>query len=205
MLMLLFVIKPVWKISSCQSVFAVHGVKSKRGVSSLVSCSLYNSLNCPASTMAILSTTDFHPKEVLMFTLVCPSFAFLVVIMITPFAPRTPKIANDDGSFRISIDSISSGFRKLMLSLKSPSTMYKGLYPLIELVPRIRISGSSPARPLLTICTPAILPCKEESGLVEGLLAISSPLILVMEPVKSRFFALPYPMTTVSANICELS
>ena len=44
------------------------------------------------------------------------------------------------GSIRISMDSMSSGFRKLMLSLNNPSTMYSGLYPLMEFVPRIRIS-----------------------------------------------------------------
>ena len=140
-----------------------------------------------------------------MFTSVCPSLAFLVVMMMTPFAPRTPKMASDDGSFRISIDSISSGLRKLMLSLNNPSTTYNGLYPLMEFVPRIRISGSAPARPEFTICTPATLPCREDNGFVAGLLAISSPLMLVIEPVKSLFLALPYPITTVSASICESS
>ena len=127
MLILLLVMNPFWKISSCQSVLAFQLLKSKRAVSSLVSCSLYNSLNWSALVIAILSTTDFQPKDVLIFTLVCPSFAFLVVIMITPFAPRTPNMANEDGSFNTSIDSISSGLRKLILSLKSPSTIYKGL------------------------------------------------------------------------------
>ena len=83
--------------------------------------------------------------------------------------------------------------------------MYSGLYPLMEFVPRIRISGSAPARPEFTICTPATFPCKEESGFIAGLLAISSPLTLVMEPVRSLFFALPYPITTVSASTCESS
>ena len=140
-----------------------------------------------------------------MLTRVCPSLAFLVVMMMTPFAPRTPKIASDDGSFRISIDSMSSGLRKLILSLNSPSTTYNGLQPLMEFVPRIRISGSAPARPEFTICTPATFPCKEDNGFVAGLLAISSPLTLVIEPVKSLFFALPYPITTVSASTCESS
>ena len=83
--------------------------------------------------------------------------------------------------------------------------MYSGLYPLMEFVPRIRISGSDPARPELTICTPATFPCREDSGFIAGLLANSSPLILVIEPVKSLFFALPYPITTVSASTCESS
>ena len=105
----------------------------------LASCSLYSSLNCGPLTNFTLSTTFLKPKEVFILTKVCPSFAFLVVMMITPFAPRTPKMARDDGSFRISIDSISSGLRKLILSLNKPSTMYSGLYPLMEFVPRIRI------------------------------------------------------------------
>ena len=45
---------------------------------------------------------------------------------ITPFAPRTPKMANEEGSLRTSIDSISAGFKKLILSLKIPSTTYRG-------------------------------------------------------------------------------
>ena len=155
----------------------------------MASCSLYSSLNCEPFTSFTLSTTFLKPKEVLILTSVCPSLAFFVVMMMTPFAPRTPKIARDDGSFRISIDSMSSGFRKLMLSLNNPSTMYSGLYPLMEFVPRIRISGSDPARPELTICTPATFPCREDSGFIAGLLANSSPLILVIEPVKSLFFA----------------
>ena len=60
--------------------------------------------------------------QLLILTRVCPSFAFLVVMIITPLAPRTPKMASDDGSFSISMDSMSCGFRKLMLSLNSPST-----------------------------------------------------------------------------------
>ena len=171
----------------------------------MASCSLYNSRNCDPFTSFTLSTTFLKPKEVFIFTSVCPSLAFLVVMIITPLAPRTPKIASEDGSFRISMDSISSGLRKLMLSLNSPSTIYKGLYPLIEFVPRIRISGSEPARPEFTICTPATFPCKEESGFMAGLLASSSPLMLVIEPVKSLFLALPYPITTVSASTCESS
>ena len=191
MLMLLFVTNPVWNISSCQFVSAFHVEKSNAGLPWFFNCSLYNSLNWSAFTMSILSTTFFQPKEVLIFTSVCPSFARLVVTMITPFAPRTPKIAREDGSFRISIDSISEGFRKLILSLKRPSTIYKGVYPLMEFVPRIRISGSLPARPLFNTCTPAILPCREESGFMAGLLAKSSPLIFTVEPVRSRFFAVP--------------
>ena len=78
-----------------------------------------------------------------------------------------------------------------MLSLNNPSTMYSGLYPLMEFVPRTRISGSEPALPEFITCTPAIFPCSADTGLTTGLLAISSPLMLVMEPVRSRFLALP--------------
>ena len=69
--------------------------------------------------------------------------------------------------------------------------MYSGLYPLMEFVPRTRISGSEPALPEFITCTPAIFPCSADTGLTTGLLAISSPLMLVMEPVRSRFLALP--------------
>ena len=122
MLMLLLVMNPVWKISSCQLVFPVQSEKLYSGLPSFLNCSLYSSLNPSASVSAILSVTDLKPNEPLILTRVCPSFAFLVVMIITPLAPRTPKMASDDGSFSISMDSMSCGFRKLMLSLNSPST-----------------------------------------------------------------------------------
>ena len=56
-----------------------------------------------------------------------PSTGRLVVTKITPLAPRTPNMASEEGSFNTSIDSMSSGFRKLMLSLNRPSTTYSGL------------------------------------------------------------------------------
>ena len=68
----------------------------------------------------------FTPSEELTLTETLPDSPLLVVTMITPFAPLTPKIASDDGSFRTSIDSISDGFTKLILSLKIPSTIYNG-------------------------------------------------------------------------------
>ncbi|MNQ72167.1 hypothetical protein D3C85_868640 [compost metagenome] len=73
-----------------------------------------------------------------------PSFAFLEVIIITPLAPRTPKIANDDGSFKTSIDSISLGLIKLILSVNIPSTTYSGFVLYLLTVPLILTSGSAP-------------------------------------------------------------
>ena len=125
--MLLLVMKPVWKISSCQLVLPVQSVKLNSGLPSFFNCSLYNVLKPSASTMAILSVMALKPNDPLIFTRVWPSLAFFVVIMMTPLAPRTPKMASEDGSFRISMDSISCGFRKLMLSLNRPSTTYRGL------------------------------------------------------------------------------
>ena len=113
------------------------------------------------------------------------SLAFLVVMIMTPFAPRTPKMASDDGSFRISIDSISSGLRKLMLSLNNPSTTYNGLYPLMEFVPRIRISGSAPACP--------------------GLRFVHLPLYPVGKIMDSSQVYWLFPLLDVSDRTCQIS
>ena len=78
-----------------------------------------------------------------------------------------------------------------MLSLKTPSTIYKGCTEPILIVPRIRISGAAPGVPLFTTDNPATLLCKEAIGLVLGLSAISLPAILTIDPVKSLLLAVP--------------
>ena len=62
-----------------------------------------------------------------------------------------------------------------MLSSKTPSTTYNGCTCPILTVPLIRISGAAPGVPLFTTDKPATLLCKEATGLVLGLSAISFP------------------------------
>lgn len=60
------------------------------------------------------SVTDvFEACRAFRLTTVCPSLARLVLMMITPLASRTPKIASDEGAFNISIVSIFADFRIL--------------------------------------------------------------------------------------------
>ena len=133
-----------------------------------------------------------------------PALAFLDEIIITPLAPRTPKIANEEGSFNTSIDSISLGLIKLILSVNIPSTTYNGFVLYLLTVPLILTSGSAPGCPEFTTDKPETLPCKDATGLVFGLSATIFPSTLTIEPVKSRFLAVPYPMTTTSFNSVSL-
>ena len=95
-------------------------------------------------------------------TLGFPFLPCLVVTSTTPFAPRAPYMEVAEASFKISIDSISlglilvkglrAGFFKVpvlnvfaSLITGTPSITYKGsLFPLIELVPLIRIEVPAP-------------------------------------------------------------
>ena len=87
-----------------------------------------------------------------------------------------------------------------MSVVKIPSTTYKGLVWFLLTVPLIRISGSCPGCPELTIDKPATLPCKEATGFTLGLSATMSPSILTIDPAKSLFLAVPYPTTTTSSS-----
>ena len=88
------------------------------------------------------------------------SRARLVVTMMTPLAPRAPYSEFEAASLRTDIDSTSCGLIMFMSSQGIPSTMNSGLWPaLMELKPRMRMDGTSPAAPeVVDICTPATFP-----------------------------------------------
>src|SRR5690606_34497233 len=175
---------------------------------SFANLSSYNSLNSEASAISGTFTTFLNPRVELKLIVNFPALAFLVVTIITPLAPLTPKMAKDEASFRISIDSISLGLTKLISSAKIPSTTYKGLVLYLLLVPLILISGSCPSLPEFTTESPETLPCNEATGFDDGLSSTTSPDTVTIEPVKSLFCAVPYPITTTSsskpASSCKL-
>ena len=79
--------------------------------------------------------------DTLMFVL--PECPRLVVIRITPFAPRTPYTALAEASFSTENDSISE-ISRLFKERSTPSTSTSGeLLPLKELIPRIQNSELS--------------------------------------------------------------
>src|SRR5688572_14446120 len=97
----------------------------------------------------------------------------------------------DEGSRRISNVSISAGFKKSILSWSTPSTTYKGLALLGLFTPLILTTGVAPALPELDTVRPATLPCSDEIGFVDGILATSSPFTDEIEPVRSLFLCVP--------------
>ena len=66
------------------------------------------------------------PKLLERLTFGALSVPRLVVIIITPFAPRTPYTAVADASFRIEMDSISFGSILLNVAASMPSTIING-------------------------------------------------------------------------------
>jgi len=48
---------------------------------------------------------------------ICPVLGLMVVINTTPFAPLEPYIDVEAASFKTSMDFISEGFKKLILSM----------------------------------------------------------------------------------------
>ena|SRR5436189_628797 len=97
----------------------------------------------------------------------------------------------DEGSLNTSIDSISAGFKKSILSCRIPSTTYTGLALLVLFTPLMRTTGVAPALPVLETVSPGTLPCKDEIGFVEGILATSSPFTEDIDPVRSLFLDVP--------------
>ena len=122
-----------------------------------------------------------------------PSEPFFVVMMITPFAPRTPYTAEAEASFRIEKEAISSVSTKSS-SRSMPSTRTNGVAdPLKEDTPRIKNSAAlafpgSPERLMAT--TPASCPAKtfeiDEPGTLS--LVISS---VDIAPTTLSFFWFP--------------
>src|SRR5690606_17738160 len=139
--------------------------------------------------------------ELLNSTIGFPILPFFVVIMITPFAPREPYIAVAEASFRISIDSTSSGAGGVLPG--KPSTTYRGSeLALMEVPPRTRTRGARPGSPLiLDTDTPGARPCNACAVPANGKALIFSDPTEETEPVKSLFFWVPYPITTT----CSIS
>src|SRR3546814_3306581 len=67
---------------------------------------------------------------------VLPFSPLLVVIRMTPLAPRTPKTAVADASFRIDIDATSLASIVRILSRGTPSIKTSGLFPFKVAAPR---------------------------------------------------------------------
>jgi len=127
----------------------------------------------------------------------------LVVITITPLAPRAPYAAVADASFKTVILSIFALLildkadkedpalvaETLLLFIGTPSITYKGSFPAVmELTPLILISLAEPGVPELPLNTkPATLPCNTWSTLETGTCAIASALTCTVEPVISVF------------------
>src|SRR5664279_3478072 len=110
-----------------------------------------------------------------------------------------------EASFKTSSDDMSLGFKvvKGLPTPTTPSTTYNGsLLELIEFVPRIRIIGWLPGTPapFEITCTPATLFSKACPRFATGLSISLLDEILVTAPVRSFFFAVPYPITTTSFN-----
>ncbi|MNF77948.1 hypothetical protein D3C84_601060 [compost metagenome] len=95
--------------------------------------------------------------------------------------------------------STSFGFKNEISLVKTPSTTYNILSE-VELTPLIFILGEPPAFPELVTCTPATLPWSELTTLPLGCFAITSDLMTATLPVKSAFFAVPYPIITTASS-----
>ena len=135
-------------------------------------------------------------------------FAFLVVTITTPFAPRAPYRAFEAASFRTVMLSMSLGLRLLRSpEYGIPSTIHRGSFPALrELNPLIRIDGLEPGWPEeVVICTPATLPVRADAILDCCVLAMSSDLTTAAEPVKASFLAVPKATTMTSSSNSESS
>ena len=116
---------------------------------------------------------------------VFPDLPLLVVITITPFAPRAPYAAVADASLRTVILAISLLFKLanevseepevaaawLPLVIGTPSITYNGSFPaVIEERPRILMFATEPGVPEpLVIFKPATLPCSAWSTEATGI------------------------------------
>ena len=81
-----------------------------------------------------------------------------------------------------------------MLPPCTPSMITSGeLPPLMERLPRMR-------RSLPLMSRPEMRPCMAEATLVVGVWRMTSDLTEATEPVRSRFFTVPKPITTTSSS-----
>ena len=125
-----------------------------------------------------------------------------MVIKTTPFAPLAPYKDVAAASFKISIFSMSFGFRKpnelcaspapplpcasVIGSTGTPSKTYKGCVPpSIELTPLIETPIPPPGSELSLTTTPAAWPCIKFSIEFVLFFSICSELICDMEPERS--------------------
>ena len=133
------------------------------------------------------------------------SLPLLVVIIITPLAPRVPYSAVAVASFKIeklSIASASSEFNSVLL-ISTPSKIISApVAPLKVDLPRIqKLAPSAPGSPLrCTAMTPERRPANEVDKLEEGTFN-SAGLTCVTAPTKLSFFCpTPKAVTTTSSN-----
>ncbi len=99
-----------------------------------------------------------------------------------------------DASFKISIDSMSFGFRSPMPpAMGIPSSTYSGsLDAVSDRVPRTRMLMPSPGLlPLVTISTPGTRPLMASIAFVFGTAATSAPDTDATDPVTSRRACVP--------------
>ena len=113
-----------------------------------------------------------------------------VLIIMTPFAPRTPYIALAEASFKTEKDSISAGSRSFKLR-STPSTNTNGeVFPLKEAMPRIqKFELSYPGSPDgCTAITPAKCPAKLLLSEREDPTCNLVGSIVCTEPITESFF-----------------
>ena len=149
-----------------------------------------------------------------------PSSPFLVVITITPGAPAVPYRAVAAEPLSMLILSISSLFKSIKrfevavpavlepefnvsLFVMIPSITISGwLFPIMDVTPRISILEPPPADPAdLVICTPAALPTKASSALLDPEFTISSlPTVWIEYPRALASLLIPSDVTTTSSS-----
>ena len=133
------------------------------------------------------------PSVYLMSNLGLPTFPPLVLMMMTPFAPRTPYTAVAEASLSTVKLSMSSGSMLEMLR-GTPSTMVRGALMLAVrvLIPLIyMVASSNPGSPLLCMATtPATRPAIDWVRFATGALS-SSAVMFCCEPIREIFFCVP--------------
>ena len=114
-------------------------------------------------------------------------------------------MAAELASLRISKEAMSLVFISFNLPVNIiPSNTINGKLPaVIVFLPRIRTSGVPPALVTGPIFKPDVVPLKDSNKftLVTFAIGESSRSMLATAPVRSRFFVVPYPMTTISSKV----
>src|SRR5690606_27717552 len=136
-----------------------------------------------------------------------PRLPFLEVTITTPCAPRDPHSAVEAASLRTVIDSMSLGFI-VESTLNPPVTGTPSitmsaleLFWLDEPIPRIRIPISKPGCPSTEeTCRPGTAPSSVFVSEELDWAAIVRGSTVLMEPVRSFFFMVPYATTTTSSR-----